>query len=88
MSHSNYDHRHYVIISVSDLGLIDFDQVLETSISTVRKSVDETLTFVKYEGDMPSSVTACTTKSQEYSHSEILAILNANDGVWWVEESE
>tara|TARA_Y100000592_G_scaffold28506_1_gene45323 strand:+ start:18353 stop:18619 length:267 start_codon:yes stop_codon:yes gene_type:complete len=88
MSHSNYDHRHYVIISVSDLGLIDFDQVLETSISTVRKSVDETLTFVKYEGDMPSSVAACTTKSQEYSHSEILAILNANDGVWWVEESE
>ena len=86
MSHSNYDHRHYVIISVSDLGLIDFDQVLETSISTVRKSVD--VTFVKYEGDMPSSVTACTTKSQEYSHSEILAILNANDGVWWVEESE
>tara|TARA_R100001224_G_scaffold108275_2_gene84421 strand:- start:1575 stop:1808 length:234 start_codon:yes stop_codon:yes gene_type:complete len=77
-----------VIISVSDLGLIDFDQVLETSISTVRKSVDETLTFVKYEGDMPSSVTACTTKSQEYSHSEILAILNANDGVWWVEEPE
>tara|TARA_R100000479_G_scaffold31615_2_gene12830 strand:+ start:1470 stop:1736 length:267 start_codon:yes stop_codon:yes gene_type:complete len=88
MSHSNYDHRHYVIISVSDLGLIDFDQVLETSISTVRKSIDETLTFVKYEGDMPSSVAACTTKSQEYSHSEILAILNANDGVWWVEESE
>ena len=88
MSHSNYDHRHYVIISVSDLGLIDFDQVLETSISTVHKSVDETLTFVKYEGDMPSSVAACTTKSQEYSHSEILAILNANDGVWWVEESE
>tara|TARA_R100000084_G_C4558004_1_gene103237 strand:+ start:91 stop:357 length:267 start_codon:yes stop_codon:yes gene_type:complete len=87
MSHSNYDHRHYVIISVSDLGLIDFDQVLETSISTVRKSVDETLTFVKYEGDMPSSVAACTTKSQEYSHSEILAILNANDGVWWVEEA-
>jgi|TARA_B100000287_G_scaffold432606_1_gene492314 hypothetical protein len=77
-----------VIISVSDLGLIDFDQVLETSISTVRKSIDETLTFVKYEGDMPSSVAACTTKSQEYSHSEILAILNANDGVWWVEESE
>ena len=88
MSHSNYDNRHYVIISVSDLGLIDFDQVLETSISTVRKSIDETLTFVKYEGDMPSSVNACTTKSQEYSHSEILAILNANDGVWWVEESE
>jgi hypothetical protein len=83
MSHSIYDHRHYVIISVSDLGLIDFNQVLETSASTVRKSLDETLTFVKYEGDMPSSVTACSSKSQEYSHSEILVIL---DGTDWTPE--
>ena len=86
MSHNDYDDRHYVIISVSDLGLINFNQVLETSSSTVRKSVDETLTFVKYEGDMPLSVTSCTSKSQEYSHSEILLILNAGEGVWSVEE--
>ena len=79
MSHSIYDHRYYVIISVSDLGLIDFNQVLETSASTVRKSLDETLTFVKYEGDMPSSVTAYSSKSQEYSHSEILVILGGTD---------
>tara|TARA_B100000073_G_scaffold249495_1_gene209726 strand:+ start:882 stop:1148 length:267 start_codon:yes stop_codon:yes gene_type:complete len=88
MSHSNFDHRHWVIISASDVSNIDFTQVMETSADTMRFSVDGTLTFVKYEGDMPSSVTACSSKSQEYSHSEILAILNANDGVWWVEESE
>jgi hypothetical protein len=83
MSHSDFDHRHYVIISASDVSNIDFSQVMETSAETLRFSVDETLTFVKYEGDMPSSVTACSSKSQEYSHSEILAILNNEDQVWW-----
>ena len=87
MSHSDFDHRHWVIISESDLSNIDFSQVMETSAETLRFSVDGTLTFVKYEGDMPSSVNACSSKSQEYSHDEILAILNANDGVWWAEET-
>lgn len=85
MAHSAFDNRHYVIISSSDVPNIDFTQVMETSAETLRFSVDGTLTFVKYEGDMPASVTACSSKSQEYSHSEILAILNADDGVWWVE---
>ena len=86
MAHSAFDNRHYVIISSSDVPNIDFTQVMETSAETLRFSVDGTLTFVKYEGDMPSSVTACSSKSQEYSHSEILAILNADDGVWWSPE--
>jgi len=84
MSHSDFDHRHWVIISASDVPNIDFIQVMETSAETMRYSVDGTLTFVKYEGDMPSSVTACSSKSQEYSHSEILAILNNEDQVWWI----
>ena len=79
MSHNNYDNRHYVIISSSDVTNIDFDQVMETSIDTVRYNVEETLTFVKYDGDMPSSVTACDSKSQEYSHDEILVILGGTD---------
>ena len=83
MAHSAFDRRHYVVISASDVPNIDFTQVMETSAETLRFSVDETLTFVKYEGDMPSSVTACSSKSQEYSHAEILAILNNADQVWW-----
>ena len=83
MSHDVSDHRHYVVISADDVSNIDFNQVMETSADTLRYSIDGTLTFVKYEGDMPSSVTACTSKSQEYSHSEILAILNNEDQVWW-----
>ena len=75
MSHNIYDNRHYVIIPYSEVDTIDFDQVLETAANTVRKSLDDTKTFVKYEGDMPSSVTAVEGKSQEYSHEEILEIL-------------
>ena len=83
MPHNSFDNRHYVIISSSDVPNIDFTQVMETSADTLRFSVDGTLTFVKYEGDMPASVTACPSKSQEYSHAEILAILNNEDQVWW-----
>ena len=86
MAHDPFDHRHYVIIASGDVPLIDFSQVMETSANTLRYSIDGTLTFVKYEGDMPSSVTACSSKSQEYSHDEILAILNSEDQVWWIEE--
>ena len=70
------ENRKYVIFNCSELSKIDFNQVLETSADTVRKSVDQTETFIKYDGDMPSSVLALTTKSQEYSHNEILIILS------------
>jgi len=50
--------------------------VFETSIETVRKSVDGTLTFVKYKDEaMPSSVASLETKVGPYSHTEILVIL-------------
>jgi homogentisate 1,2-dioxygenase len=70
-----YDNRRFVIFEVTELPLIDFSQVYETDIDTVRKSVDETKTFVKYDLPEPSSVTVLTTKSQEYTYEEILNIL-------------
>jgi hypothetical protein len=68
--------KYYVIFNVSELDKIDFTQVFETSIDTVRKSVDETLTFIKYDTEeMPSSVASLDTKQGPYSHEEILEIL-------------
>jgi len=68
--------KYYIIFNVSELDKIDFNQVFETSIETVRKSVDETLTFVKYATDeIPSSVSSLDTKQGPYSHEEILEIL-------------
>ena len=71
-----YANRRFVIFNVSELGTIDFNQVYETSADTVRKSVDETKTFVKFDLPAPSSVEALTTKSQEYTYEEILTILS------------
>ena len=75
MSHT-FDHRNFMIFNVSELGTIDFNEVLETSQDTVRKSVDETKTFVKWDGETtPSSVDSLSTKEGPYTHSEILSIL-------------
>ena len=76
MIEQEYDNRRFVIFEVTELPLIDFNQVYETDADTVRKSVDGTKTFVKYDLPEPSSVTALTTKSQEYTYDEILQILN------------
>jgi hypothetical protein len=76
MIDQEYENRRFVIFEVTELPLIDFNQVYETDADTVRKSVDETKTFVKYDLPEPSSVTALTTKSQEYTYDEILQILS------------
>lgn len=77
METQNYPNREFMIFDVSELPLIDFTQVLETSIDTVRKSVDETKTFVKWDGEtIPSSVDSLTTKEGPYTYDEILIILS------------
>jgi hypothetical protein len=74
--HNDYEHREFMIFNVSELPNVDFTQVLETSIDTVRKSVDETKTFVKWDGEaIPSSIDALTTKEGPYTYEEILTIL-------------
>ena len=76
MEQQEYDNREFMIFNVSELPQIDFTQVLETSIDTVRKSVDETKTFVKWDGTtIPSSVASLTTKEGPYTYDEILVIL-------------
>lgn len=72
----DYEHRKFMIFNVSELELIDFTQVCETSIETVRKSVDGTKTFVKWDSyEIPSSVELLTTKEGPYTYEEILNIL-------------
>jgi len=70
----------YVIFSVTELPLIDFTQVLQTSIETCRRSVDETLTLVKWDSNagVPSCVSSLISKSQYYTHDEILAIMSTS----------
>ena len=70
-----FENRRWVIIPSTSIGEINFGDVLETSENTLRKSVDESKTFVKYDGAQPSSVASITGVSSEYTHSEILAEL-------------
>ena len=74
-----FENRHYVIFDLTEVDTIDFSEVMETSADTLRKNLANTQSFVKYEGDMPASIAALTTKSQEYSHEEILALLAGAD---------
>jgi uncharacterized protein YpiB (UPF0302 family) len=44
----NYENRRYLIIPSSIKNQINFNEVMETSVDTLRLSVDGTKTFVKY----------------------------------------
>jgi hypothetical protein len=76
MELQDYENREFMIFNVSELPNIDFKTVLETSEETVRKSVDETKTFVKWDGNMPECVSNLTTKEGPYTYEEMLTILS------------
>lgn len=73
--------RKYVIINASDVSSVNFNEVLETSASTLRYSLDNSKTFVKFEGDTPSFLDGKT----QYSHSQIIEILQTSD---WSEDED
>ena len=79
----NYPNRRFVIFDLMEVDLIDFSQVHETSRETLRVSVDGTKSFVKYEIPQPSSISLLTTKSEEYTYTQILEILSGRE---WTEE--
>ncbi len=75
-----FEERRYLIFNMSEINKIDFTQVLETSTETLRKSVDETKSFIKWENVIPDFIGSLTTKEGPYTHSEILMILSGE--VW------
>ena len=72
--------RVFMVFPVSELSKIDFSQVLETSADTVRKSVDGTKTFVKWEGEAePACLASVTGKSGPYTYEEMIALLSTEE---------
>ena len=69
----------FAIFSTSELYKINFDEVLETSIETVRKSIDSTKTFVKWYGNAPNSVLQLTTIEGFYTLEQILEIVKTSE---------
>lgn len=74
-----YSNRQFVIFDVSELDKIDFTQVLETSAETVRKSVDGTKTFVKWDDVVPDCVEDLTTKGDYLTYEEMLDVLSTEE---------
>ena len=76
---NNIENRRWVIFNTSETGSIDYSQVMETSSETLRLNISGSKTFVKYEGDQPSSVTSLSSKSEEYTNQEILNVLTGSE---------
>ncbi len=79
----NYENRKFYILDVSQLDLVDFSQILETSKETVRKSTDESKTFIKFDGEYPQFLDNITSKEGPYTYNEIIEILS---GTAWTPE--
>jgi len=79
---SHFDNLRYMIIKADEVVDVDFSEVMDTAPGTLRYSVDGFYTFVKWIGEtIPPSVDALTYKAGEYTHSEILDILNSPEWV-------
>jgi len=62
----------YVIIEAGEVDNVDFSQVVENNANSIRYKADNSQAIVKFEGGTPSFLEGKT----QYSHSEILAIVN------------
>lgn len=72
-----HEQRKFVIFNTTEIDKIDFNEVLETSVDTLRVSGDGTKTFVKWESDnVPSFVQELTTKGNYLTYTEIVDILS------------
>jgi hypothetical protein len=69
----------YTIISSSDLSNINYNEVLETSASTTRCSLDDTWAIIKYFDVTPLSITSLPYTPIEYTHNEIQNIITGSN---------
>jgi len=74
-----YENREFVVFNVSEVDSINYDEVIERSADSLRLSIDGEKTFIKYEGDMPDSVSSLETKEAVRSYSEIRELLATED---------
>ena len=67
----NYSNRKWVIVNVSDITEEMIASAIQSSMDTLRKTLDGTKAILKWEGDTPTCFDGMTT----YNHSEILTEL-------------
>ena len=74
-----YNLKEYLIFPITELSKVDFNQVLETSEETVRKSVDNLKTFIKWFDEQPSFISTLENTEGPYTYEEILVILSTEE---------
>ena len=67
--------KNYVIFNVSELDLVDFNQILEDSPDTLRRSRDGVKSVIKWDGISPAFINNMTSIEGPYNETEILAIM-------------
>lgn len=70
--------KKYVIIKKEMIDAVDFKEVIETSQSTLRYSLDGTQTIIKFIGEIPPFLDG----EKIYSHNEIIETINNPDNGW------
>ena len=70
--------RTYAIIELTDIDKIDFQQIGESSVFTIRKSLDDTQFVIKWlEGYTPTFITdGSVVPVGTYNHAEILQLMS------------
>jgi hypothetical protein len=71
----------YVIYNMANVDTIDFTQIFEDGVDTLRLSVDSTKTVLKFEGETPDFLVGLS----QYNHSEILEIMRTDE---WNQDQE
>jgi len=70
-----HDNRKWIIIDVSNITDEMIQKAIQTSMDTLRKSLDDSKAILKWDGDTPD----CFDGMDIYNHSEIKVILNGSD---------
>ena len=68
---SRFSNRKWVIVNVSDITDEMSNNALQSSVNTLRKTLDGNKAILKWDGDTPSCFDGMTI----YNHSEILTEL-------------
>lgn len=77
--------RKYVIIPLGKVEDINYDEIVQKNVQSLRLSEDGEYTLVKFDADStPSFLNGLT----QYSHAEILAVLNDVNGIWYLDDGE
>jgi hypothetical protein len=75
-----HNNKTYAVINLTDISLIDFSQVAQSSASTIRKSLDDTQFVIKWEnGYTPTFISdASVVPVGTYDHHAILELMSTD----------